>query len=74
MARPAPAVIALPLDSRPPEALLACPDVPAAFPQDRTASIPAEIRAPMIGLAQAYADVSAQLRRLIRWHRPDAPC
>jgi hypothetical protein len=73
-ARPAPTAIAVKLESTPPADLLACPVAPAAFPTDASATIPAEIRAPLIGLAAAYADTADRLRRLIRWHRPDAPC
>lgn len=62
------------LDSQPPAELLACPVEPDPFPANGSAVIPAEIRAPMIGLAKSYAGVVAQLRRLIHWHRPDAPC
>ncbi|MGB3930185.1 MAG: hypothetical protein WBL20_14610, partial [Sphingobium sp.] len=69
-----PALIAIPLDSTPPPELMACPVPPPAFPTDSSAVIPPEIRAPMIALGEAYADAAARLRRLIRWHRPDAPC
>lgn len=71
-ATPPPVVVKV--KDTPPADLLQCPQPPAGIPAGVTATIPAPARAALIDLASAYRAAVAQLRRLIDWHDPPAPC
>lgn len=71
-AKPDPTVVAVKVESTPPAELLACPEVPVGFPEDKAAEMPPEVRDAAIRLARAYAVARAQLVRLISWNSPGA--
>jgi hypothetical protein len=71
-AEPPHAPAAVVVRDTPPSDLLACPALPAGFPEDEQATMTPAVRTAAIRVMTAFGAVVGQLGRLVEWNSPGA--